>query len=59
MGGRHRVRPVHFIFPVECNQSGVICIRDVISGEKVRLENYRMEESGRRRRRRKRSCKDP
>ena len=48
MGGRHRVRPVHFIFPVECNQSGVICIRDVISVESERLENCRMDERGRR-----------
>ena len=47
MGGRHRVRRVHFIFPVECNQSRVIYIRDVISVERERLENCRMDERGR------------
>ena len=47
MGGRHRFRLVHFIFPIEFNQSGFICIRDVILVERKK-ENCRMDERGRR-----------
>ena len=44
MGGRHRVKPVHFVFPVECKQSRIYLYKkcNIIVDKEVRkLQNGR------------------